>query len=273
MTFFRAGWVIGILCGAVGTMTAGRANAQDLSQFFEGFSGSKTNYEAPKGRYHMQVPGGLIMQVDEDNPDPNMVIFAGEMKAGTRAQLVVKKVEVTPGAASSQLMLTTRDNHLVKLANFTVEQIRKTHIANRICTVLRGRYDFQGNKAYPMAIEQAYLIDGSEGFVIGMEVPYDAQADMWERMRQVYQSFVPVRPRAEPVEVPPAAKTDPPPAPKNRESDPRSCALPAKIAKRSIRFPMSGCKIASFVCAARNAAPRSPFAARRQPRCRRPSPR
>lgn len=215
MTFPRKAQVRGrdvtVFCAALAAVTGGlqtRAQAQDLSQFFDGFSAAKTSYEAPKGRYHLQIPGGLLMQVDEDNPDPNMVVFAGDLKAGTRAQLVIKKVEVTPGAASSQLMLTTRDNHLNKLANFTVEQIRKTHIANRTCTVLRGRYDFQGNKAYPMALEQAYVIDGSDGFVIGMEVPYDAQGDMWERMRQVYQSFVPVRPRAEPVEVPTGAKTE-----------------------------------------------------------------
>jgi len=201
--------VIAVLVGA-----SARAHAQDLSQFFEGFNQSKTSYEAPKGRYHLQVPGGLLLQVNEDDPDVNIAIFAGEIKSNTRAQLVIKKVEVTLGAASSQLMLTTRDNYLSKLSNFTVEQIRKTRIANRTCTVLRGRYDFQGNKAYPMAIEQAYVIDGSDGFVLGMEVPYDAQSEMWERMRQVYQSFVPVRPRTEPLEVSPNVKPEVAPASK-----------------------------------------------------------
>jgi len=173
------------------------ARAQDLSQFFEGFGSSgKTTYEAPNGRYHVQVPGGLLMQVDEDNPDPNMVVFAGDIRPGLRAQMVVKKVEVTAGAASSQLMLTTRDNHLAKLPNFTVEQVRKIRIANRTCTLLRARYDYQGNKQYPMALEQAYIIDGTEGFIVGMEVPYEVYGDMADRLQQVYKSFVHVRPKA-----------------------------------------------------------------------------
>ena len=199
MTLVRA-----VLLFAVATAASRTAQAQDLSQFFDGFGASaKTNYEAPNGRYHLQVPGGLLMQVNEDNPDPNIVVFSGEMRQGVQTELVVKRVDVTAGAASSQLMLTTRDNHLARLPNFTVEQVRKMRIANRTCTILRGRFDFQGNKAYPMAIEQAYVIDGTDGFVIGMEVPYEAYHDMSERMQQVYRSFVPVRPRSEPVAVPP----------------------------------------------------------------------
>jgi hypothetical protein len=71
--------------------------------------------------------------------------------------------------------------------------------------VLRGRYDFQGNKAYPMAIEQAYVIDGSDGFVLGMEIPYVYYNEMASRMKQLYASFAPVAPKSEAPPVPPPA--------------------------------------------------------------------
>ena len=166
------------------------ANAQDLNQFFKGEDWETTSsYKAPSGRYRVRIPSGMTPQTDQNDPD--LVFMAGDTR-GVQVSILIKRVKVTPGAAASQLMLTTRDNHLAKLPNFSVMQTRKAKIADRNCVVMTGRYDYQANKGHPQVIEQAYVIDGSDGFIIHLEVPAYAYNDVQDRIREVYESFRPL---------------------------------------------------------------------------------
>ncbi len=174
-------------------VSASPAAAQDIINqiLHEGNnSDSDANYHAPSGRWLVHIPYGMSA---EQSDDPNMIVFSGHAQ-GVSAQILIKRVDVEAGAASAQLMLETRDNHLKKLPNFTVLSTRKAKIAGRNCAILLGRYDYQGNKAYPLAVEQAYVIDGSDGFVIGLEVPLGQYNDMQPRMKQIYESFQPLQP-------------------------------------------------------------------------------
>lgn len=162
---------------------------QDLSEFYREDWDTTSGYKPPSGRYRVAIPSGMETQTDPSNPD--MVLLSGESR-GVAMSILIKRVKVTPGAASSQLMLTTRDNHLKKLPNFTVLQTRKVKIADRTCMVMTGQYDYQANKAHQQVIEQAYVVDGSDGFVIHIEVPAYAYGDIQDRVREIYQSFRPL---------------------------------------------------------------------------------
>lgn len=162
---------------------------QDLSQFWREDWDTTSGYKAPSGRYRVHIPTG--MQAQSDPNDPDLVMLSGESR-GVQMSILIKRVKVTPGAASSQLMLTTRDNHLKKLPNFEVVQTRRVKIAERQCAVLTGKYDYQANKGHPQYIEQAYIIDGGDGFIIHVEVPGYAYNEMLDRIKEIYSSFRPL---------------------------------------------------------------------------------
>lgn len=180
----------GLLCAAA------EAQAQaDLTKFLgeERLDGSSQGFGPPSGRYRLHIPGG--MEQTSDERDSDLIILEGESR-GVSAKILIKRVDVTPGASSSQLMLTTRDKHLAQLPNFRTLKSYKVKIAGRQCAVLLGEYDFQGNKGYPQTVEQAYVIDGSDGFIIHLEVPSASYGDFSDRLLEIFRSFRPMSPAA-----------------------------------------------------------------------------
>ncbi len=157
-----------------------------LQQFIGG--GADHDFVAPSGRFRVRVPSGFELQEDKD---PNAVTFVGQIQ-GVDTVLVFRRIDVTPGASSSQLMLTTRDRFLAKLPHFTVLRQGTVKVAGRNCAKLIGRYDYQGNKGYPQIVENAYVVDGGDGFIIHMEIPEGLYRSFERDLRDVYKSFKPV---------------------------------------------------------------------------------
>ncbi len=169
------------------------------SELDEG-NGPSGGFLSPTGRFRLRVPGGFILQ---EGNDPDTLIWLGNV-SGYDAKLVIKRINVTPGAASSQLMLTTRDRFLNKLPNFTVIKQTSAKIAGRACAVLIARFDYNGNKGYPMIIENGYVVDGGDGFIIHMETVENGYQYAGRELADVYKTFKMIPPPA-------AAPVAPPP--------------------------------------------------------------
>jgi hypothetical protein len=182
-----------VLATMVASAEARAADDPLLQQFMQSESLQSPNHGflAPTGRFRVRLPSNFTLQ--ESSEDDNL-IFTGEI-GGVDAALIVRRIDVTPGASSSQLMLTTRDRFLTKLPHFAVMRQGSVKIAGRPCAQLIGRYDYQGNKGYPQIIENAYVVDGSDGYIIHMEIPEGLYKAMAKELIDVYKSFklVPVK--------------------------------------------------------------------------------
>lgn len=193
--------------GALSSFTSAvLAQGQDplLDQFVQSElnegNGASQGFLSPTGRFRVKIPGGFEQQ---EGTDPDTLIFNGQ-SSGYAVKLIFKRLSVTPGASSSQLMLTTRDRFLSKLANFTILKQGSAKIAGRQCATLIGRYDYQGNKGYPQIIENAYVVDGGDGFIIHFEVQEPGYTYAARDALDVYKSFKMIAPpQAEPVAPPP----------------------------------------------------------------------
>ncbi len=204
-----------ILLMVLGTARTSFAQGQDplLNQFIQSEldegNGSSSGFLAPTGRFRFRVPGGFELQ---EGNDPDTLIWLGTV-SGYNAKLVIKRISVTPGASSSQLMLTTRDRFLNKLPNFAVLKNTTFKIAHRPCAVMIARFDYQGNKGYPMIIENGYVVDGGDGYIIHMETADAGYQYAARELADVYKSFRMIPPpSAAPVAIPPSA-----PAPQTKK--------------------------------------------------------
>jgi hypothetical protein len=195
------------LAAVLGTLLcAGDAGAQNpiLDQFIHnelGESNGQGGFLSPTGRFRFRVPSGFEQ---EENNNPDTLMFIGQV-SGYPAKLIIRRIDVTPGASSSQLMLTTRDRFLQKLPNFTVLKQGSAKIAGRACATMIGRYDYQGNKGYPQIIENGYVVDGGDGFIIHVEVQEAAYNYAAREIADIYKTFRTIAP-------PTAAPVAPPPA-------------------------------------------------------------
>jgi hypothetical protein len=163
-------------------------------------SGPSSGFLSPTGRFRFRVPGGFELQ---EGDDPDTLAFNGQ-SSGYATKLVIRRISVTPGASSSQLMLTTRDRFQQRLPNFTVLKQGTTKIAGRQCARLIGRYDYQGNKGYPQIIENGFVVDGGDGFIIHMEVEEAGYTYAARELAGVYKSFRTIPPPAAAPVAPPA---------------------------------------------------------------------
>ena len=142
-----------------------------------------------RARFRVLLPDNFMLQ---EGTDGDTQMFKGDVGQGIFAIIVFRRLSVTPGASSAQLMLTTRDRFLDKLPSFNAMLKTATvKIAQRNCAWMIARYDFQGNRAYAQIIENAYVVDGSDGFII---ISSGGPRDRLERLaardgRSVYKTF------------------------------------------------------------------------------------
>jgi hypothetical protein len=192
----RAEW--GALCTLLALLWATSARAGDnfdVQQFLEQNAGENTEHEggyhAPNGRWRMPIPSSFAISDDETTPD--FVVFNGASR-GFGVKLIVQRVKVVPGASSSQLMLSTRDGPLAKLPHFAVLQTKKVSAAGRPCVNLVGRYDYEGNKNFPQIVDQTYIVDGGDGFILHFEVNEAGYDSLVQRIADLQKHFTPITP-------------------------------------------------------------------------------
>jgi hypothetical protein len=159
-----------------------------------------SGFLSPTGRFRFRVPSSFEL---EEHKDPDTLIFNGQV-SGYPAKLIIRRISVTPGASSTQLLLTTRDRFLQRLPHFTVLKQGTAKIAGRLCATLIARYDYQGNKGYPQIIENGYVVDGGDGFIIHIEVQEAAYQYAAREIADIYKTFRTIPPPA-------AAPVAPPP--------------------------------------------------------------
>jgi hypothetical protein len=176
-----------VLIAAVLFALDARAEDPLLQQFLaqEMLEGPSHGFLAPNGRYRVRVPSGFVLQ---EGDDPDTQIFLGQV-SGVDTTIIFRRIPVTPGASSSQLLLTTRDRFLQKLPHFTVLRQNQVKIAGRKCAKLIGRYDYQGNKGYPQIVENAYVVDEADGFIIHFEIPEGLYRGFERELNDLYKSF------------------------------------------------------------------------------------
>jgi hypothetical protein len=91
-------------------------------------------------------------------------------------------------------MLNTRDGPLAKLPHFEVLRTKKVTAAGRPCINLIGRYDYEGNKGYPQIIDQTYIIDGADGFILHFEVGEPGYDALTHSIAMLQKEFAPITP-------------------------------------------------------------------------------
>jgi|GEM_PF-4831311 len=95
--------------------------------------------------------------------------------------------ESTPG----HMMLRSRDYVLNKLPHFEIKSTQTILIGGQVGVQLIGQYDYLGNKAYTMMIEESYFKDNTNGFIFHLEIPQGFYPALAPVMQQIYQGFVP----------------------------------------------------------------------------------
>lgn len=201
----RISLAIALAAALCATPTLAQDNNPLLDQFLRNElgedNGPSQGFLSPTGRFRFRVPGGFEQQ---ENTDPDTLVFNGQ-SSGYPTKLIIRRIGVTPGASSSQLMLTTRDRFTQKLPNFTVLKQGQTKIAGRACATLTGRYDYQGNKGYPQIIENGFVIDGGDGFIIHLEVEEAGYNYAIRELAGVYKTFKTIPPPAAAPVAPPSS--------------------------------------------------------------------
>lgn len=188
----------------------GQSDKDLLKQFILNESGTSHREEgflSPSGRFRVRIP--KLEQAD--NNDPDTITFNGETTGGTPFLLIFRRVAVTPGASPAQLMLVTRDRFIEKLPGFTVLRTSQVKIAGRTCSWMMGRYQFQGNRGYPQIVENAYVVDGADGFIIHSEIAEQQYNDIVPMLNDIYKSFKTITPQVERPVAPPPPKPEPTP--------------------------------------------------------------
>jgi len=166
-----------------------RADNPLLQQFMGNeLATPEKGFLAPSGRFRVRIPQGFELS---DESDLDTTILVGDI-SGQPAALIIRRIDVVPGASSSQLLLTTRDRYLAKLPHFTMLRQNAVKVAGRKCARLIGRYDYQGNKGYPQIVENAFVVDGADGFVIHMEIQEGLYKAMANELLEIYKSFRPI---------------------------------------------------------------------------------
>ena len=182
-------------------------NDQELLKRFileeNGQNRREEGFLSPSGRFRVKIPNNFQQQ---DDKDPDTLSWMGDLGNGVPMQLIIRRVTVTPGSSPGSLLLTTRDRFQSMLPGFAVLKQQSVKIAGRSCAWMLAHYDYQGHRGFPQVIENAYIVDGGDGFIIHSEVAetdYQAAAPV---LGEVYKSFRTIAPAPDKPEAPPPEK-------------------------------------------------------------------
>lgn len=140
---------------------------------------------AGDGAFAAKVPSSWAAS---DFPKTHTVQFS--IPGPGAAWLQVQRLQVPAGARPKQLLLRARESRLAKLPHFR-EFGRQELLVNGLrAATLSGDFWFQGNAEYPRAVEELFIVDGSEAFELHFECFEPMVGAMRADINAFYMSFV-----------------------------------------------------------------------------------
>lgn len=140
---------------------------------------------AGDGSFAGKVPANWTAS---DFPRAHIVQFA--IPGPGAAWLQVQRTQVPAGARPKQLLLKARESRLDKLPHFREFGHRELLMNGLRAASLSGDFWYQGNAEYPRAVEELFVVDGTEAF----ELHFECFEPMVESLRGdvmgFYLSFV-----------------------------------------------------------------------------------
>ncbi|MEM6732389.1 MAG: hypothetical protein AAF658_12595, partial [Myxococcota bacterium] len=105
--------------------------------------------------------------------------------------LHIRRLAVPEGANPRQLMLTSIESRLSKLPGFRVAARRDVQVAGHAGAAVAAAYDFHGNAQFPRALEEIYVVVGTDAYVFHFECAEPAAGNYTRDLTLFYTSFQP----------------------------------------------------------------------------------
>ena len=145
-------------------------------------------FMAPGRLFSVGVPIGWQIALHED--DPNTIDFKATGKPGNGI-LQIRRIPVPAGAHPRQLMLNAIETRLSRLPNFKTAKKRSVQVAGYPAAAVLGTFAYQGNLQFPVAIEEIYVVTGTEGFVLHFECFEPSAPALAPDLERFYSTFQP----------------------------------------------------------------------------------
>lgn len=143
-------------------------------------------YVAPGRMFTAAVPPSWTVK---EGKDPNEVQFYPTGPGDP--VLYVRRITVPAGADPIQLALRAIDERLSKMPFFKLLSKRRVTLAGKKAATITGAYAHQGNIQFPRAIEEVYLVNDKEAFILHFECFEHTAGRFAAQLNGFYESFIP----------------------------------------------------------------------------------
>ncbi len=155
------------------------------------FQEEGTAFVAPNRIFSINIPptwGAALV-----DGDPDTIQFRSTRLPGHGA-LYIRRVTVPTGAHPRQLLLNALEDRLSKLPGFRLAQKRDVRVAGHPAASVVGAYDFHGNAQYPRALEEIYVVAGTDAYIFHFECAEPVAGSYANDLTKLYTSFQPRAP-------------------------------------------------------------------------------
>lgn len=149
---------------------------------------SQHKYVAPGQLFQVEIPPEWGVTANAEDPDN--VTFMPK-NSNFRVFIAVRRLPVPPGAAAMQIALQAKEQRLQLLPLWQEQSTRKVVVAGRPAVVVTGNYYFQGNREYPIILEELIVALENEAFIIHFESFTGAAASFGPILEKFYATFQP----------------------------------------------------------------------------------
>lgn len=165
------------------------ARAEILGNGFGGFAGPPptTPYLAADGSFALKVPASWA--VKENKAEPDKVTLRA--LAARDAFVEVRRVQVSENARPKQMVLRAKETRLGKLPHYKEILTREMNVSGAPAASIIGTYWYQGNAQFPRAVEEVFVVFGTEGFMFHFECFEPMLQALAPDVNGIYLSFVP----------------------------------------------------------------------------------
>ncbi len=143
-------------------------------------------FVAPGRLFSVQLPAAWEIILTKD---PYTIQFAPETEGD--AILWIRRIVVPAGAHPRQIRLQALEQRLRKMPSWKMVNQRDVRVAGKPGAAVIGTFAHQGNVQYPRALEEVYLVAGSEAFIFHFECFEPFAAAYAVELNKLYASFVP----------------------------------------------------------------------------------
>jgi hypothetical protein len=182
------GLCLALLLGLQLVCASAEAVADPSILFSRGQSNEQAPYMAPHRLFSIRLPSNWSPHTFADRPE--LVEFR-LIDSPITALLQIKRTSVMEGARAKQLMLRAVELRLKKLPHFNETSRRDVNIGGVQGAAVTGVFWYQGNAQYPSAIEEIFLVLGTDAYELHFECFAPLSGQMAGELNRLYQSFVP----------------------------------------------------------------------------------